>query len=127
MKYSTSARRRQPAAGAVAFRVPTVAPLDGIENEFLLVHHRSRGAISAGDRTRDDLFVKYMAFFAGNVIDFGVEILLMTKLSANISSGIGYYERELYRVLRQDRDVPAAPLVLLGVAPQPASFRAAQY
>ncbi len=34
-----------------------------------------------------------------------------------MSSGIGYYERELYNVLRQGRGVPAVPLVLVGVVP----------
>ncbi len=64
-----------------------------------------------------DLFVKHMAFFVGNVIDVGVEILPMKELQAKMSSGIGYYERELYNVLRQGRGVPAVPLVLIGVVP----------
>jgi restriction endonuclease BglII len=64
-----------------------------------------------------DLFVKHMAFFVGDVIDVGVEILPMKDLQGQMSSGIGYYERELYNVLRQGRGVPAVPLVLVGVVP----------
>ncbi|HRJ97966.1 MAG TPA: BglII/BstYI family type II restriction endonuclease [Fimbriimonadaceae bacterium] len=64
-----------------------------------------------------DLFVKHMAFFVGDVIDVGIEILPMKELQAQMSSGIGYYEGELYNLIRQGRGVPAVPLVLLGVAP----------
>jgi hypothetical protein len=64
-----------------------------------------------------DLFVKHMAFYVGDVIDVGVEIMPMKELAAEMSTGIAYYERELYNVIRQGRGVPAVPLVLIGVAP----------
>jgi len=64
-----------------------------------------------------DLFVKHMAFFVGDVIDLGVEILPMKELQAEMSSGPGYYEGELYNLLRQGRGVPAVPLIIIGVAP----------
>lgn len=64
-----------------------------------------------------DLFVKHMAFYVGNQIDVGIEILPMKLLSEKMSSGVAYYERELYNVLRQGRGVPAVPLALLGVTP----------
>ncbi len=64
-----------------------------------------------------DLFVKHMAFYVGNVIDIGVEVLPMKSLQSEMSSGIAYYERELYNVVRQGRGVPAVPLILVGVAP----------
>lgn len=63
-----------------------------------------------------DLFGKPMAFYVGDVIDVGVEILPMKELQAQMSSGVGYYESELYNVIRQGRGVPAVPLVLIGVA-----------
>ena len=63
-----------------------------------------------------DLFVKHMAFFVGDLIDVGVEILPMKELQADMSSGVGYYERELYNLIRQGRGVPAVPLVVVGVA-----------
>ncbi len=58
-----------------------------------------------------------MAFYVGNVIDVGVEILPMKELCSEMSSGVAYYERELYNVIRQGRGVPAVPLVLVGIAP----------
>jgi hypothetical protein len=64
-----------------------------------------------------DLFVKHMAFFVGDEIDLGVEILPMKELQAEMSSGPGYYEGELYNLIRQGRGVPAVPLVLIGIAP----------
>lgn len=64
-----------------------------------------------------DLFVKHMAFYVGDVIDVGVEVLPMKAMSGEMSSGISYYEGELYNVIRQGRGVPAVPLVIIGVAP----------
>jgi len=64
-----------------------------------------------------DLFVKHMAFYVGDVIDVGVEILPMKELQSQMSSGVAYYEGELYNVIRQGRGVPAVPLVIIGVAP----------
>ena len=62
-----------------------------------------------------DLFVKHMAFYVGDVIDVGVEILPMKALQACMSSGVAYYEGELYNLLREGRGVPAVPLVLVGL------------
>ena len=64
-----------------------------------------------------DLFVKHLAFYVGDQIDVGIEILPMKSLQAQMSSGVAYYEGELYNVVRQGRGVPAVPLVLLGIAP----------
>ncbi len=63
-----------------------------------------------------DLFVKHMAFYVGDVIDIGVEILPMKELQKDMSSGPGYYEGELYNLIRQGRGIPAVPLVVVGVA-----------
>ncbi len=62
-----------------------------------------------------DLFVKHMAFYIGNQIDVGIEILPMKTLQSNMSSGVAYYEGEFYNVIRQGRGVPAVPLVLIGI------------
>jgi hypothetical protein len=64
-----------------------------------------------------DLFVKHMAFYVGDVIDVGIEILPMKELQCEMSSGVAYYEGELYNLIREGRGVPAVPLVLIGVAP----------
>ena len=64
-----------------------------------------------------DLFVKHLAFYVGDHIDVGIEILPMKSLQAQMSSGVAYYEGEFYNVVRQGRGVPAVPLVLVGIAP----------
>lgn len=63
-----------------------------------------------------DLFVKHLAFYVGDQIDVGVEILPMKSLQKAMSSGVGYYEGELYNLVRQGRGVPSVPLVVVGVA-----------
>ncbi len=62
-----------------------------------------------------DLFVKHLAFYVGDQIDVGIEILPMKSLQAQMSSGVSYYEGELYNVVRQGRGVPAVPLVIVGI------------
>ena len=64
-----------------------------------------------------DLFVKHLAFYVRDQIDVGIEILPMKALQQHMSSGPGYYEGELYNVIRNGRGVPAVPLVVVGIAP----------
>ncbi len=61
-----------------------------------------------------DLFVKHLAFYIGNVIDLGIEILPMKSMQAEMSSGPGYYEGALYDVARQGRGSPPVPLIIIG-------------
>lgn len=62
-----------------------------------------------------DLFVKHLAFYVGDYIDVGIEILPMKTLQSQMSSGVPYYEGEIYNVVRQGRGVPAVPLVIIGI------------
>lgn len=64
-----------------------------------------------------DLFVKHMSFFVGDQIDVGVEILPMKSLEQEMSSGVAYYEHDLFNLLRQGRGTPSVPLVLFGISP----------
>jgi Restriction endonuclease BglII len=64
-----------------------------------------------------DLFVKHLAFYVQAEIDVGIEILPTKKMQQRMSSGVAYYEGELYNVIRNGRGVPAVPLVLLGIEP----------
>jgi hypothetical protein len=64
-----------------------------------------------------DLFVKHLAFYVRDQIDVGIEILAMKSLQSQMSSGPGYYEGELYNIIRNGRGVPAVPLVVIGVEP----------
>lgn len=63
-----------------------------------------------------DLFVKHLAFYVGDEIDCGVEILPMKSMQSQMSSGPGYYEGALYDLVRQGRGVPGVPLVLIGIS-----------
>lgn len=62
-----------------------------------------------------DLFVKHLAFYVGDQIDVGIEILPMKSMQSQMSSGVAYYEGELYNVVRNGRGVPAVPLVIVGI------------
>lgn len=64
-----------------------------------------------------DVFVKHMAFFVGDKIDLGIEIVPMKSMQANMSSGPGYYEGALFDIARQGRGIPAVPLIVIGVEP----------
>lgn len=62
-----------------------------------------------------DLFVKHMLFFSGGVINVGIEVLPTKKMQSEMSSGVAYYEGEVYNVMRQGRTSPPVPLLILGI------------
>ena len=64
-----------------------------------------------------DLFVKHMLFNSGGVINLGIEILPTKKMQSQMSSGVAYYEGEVYNVMRQGRNSPPVPLLILGIEP----------
>ena len=64
-----------------------------------------------------DLFVKHMMFYTGGVINLGIEVLPTKKMQSEMSSGVAYYEGEVYNVLRQGRSSPPVPLLILGIEP----------
>ena len=70
-----------------------------------------------------DLFVKHLLFYTGSVIDVGVEILPVKAMAKDpkggrtMSTGIAYYEGEVYNILRHGRSSPPVPLVLIGICP----------
>jgi len=64
-----------------------------------------------------DLFVKHMLFYSGGVINLGIEILPTKQMQAQMSSGVAYYEGEVYNVMRQGRNSPPVPLLILGIEP----------
>lgn len=64
-----------------------------------------------------DLFVKHLLFYSGGVINVGIEVLPMKSMQDEMSTGIAYYEGEIYNVLRHGRSNPPVPLLILGVAP----------
>lgn len=64
-----------------------------------------------------DLFVKHMLFYSGGVINLGIEILPTKKMQSQMSSGVAYYEGEVYNVLRHGRNNPPVPLLIIGIEP----------
>ncbi len=75
-----------------------------------------------------DLFVKHLLFYSGDVINLGVEILPMKSLlrepgkGRKMSTGIAYYEGEVYNVMRHGRASPPVPLLIIGVADEPGDY-----
>jgi hypothetical protein len=70
-----------------------------------------------------DLFVKHLLFYSGGIIHVGVEILPMMAMSKDpgggrmLSTGIAYYEGEVYNILRHGRTSPPVPLLIVGIVP----------
>ena len=70
-----------------------------------------------------DIFVKHLLFYTGDVINVGVEILPMKAMASDpaggrrMSTGIAYYEGEVYNILRHGRSSPPVPLLILGIGP----------
>jgi hypothetical protein len=62
-----------------------------------------------------DLFVKHMMFYTGGIIDLGIEILPTKSMQRSMSSGVAYFEGEVYNIMRQGRNSPPVPLLILGV------------
>jgi len=64
-----------------------------------------------------DLFVKHLLFYSGGIINVGIEVLPTKKMQSQMSSGVAYYEGEVYNVLRHGRGNPPVPLLVLGIEP----------
>ncbi|BAU46710.1 restriction endonuclease BglII [Sulfurifustis variabilis] len=70
-----------------------------------------------------DLFVKHLLFYSGGIINVGVEVLPVKAMASDpkggrlMSTGIAYYEGEVYNILRHGRNSPPVPLLILGIAP----------
>ena len=66
---------------------------------------------------RPEIHAKHLALFNKDVIDVGIEIVPTKTLHDEMSSGVPYYEGELYNLIREGRGVPGVPLVLVGIEP----------
>lgn len=89
------------------------AGLVGLVKDRMALFFNSTGGAEGYFTWRD----KCHALYVRDQIDVGIEILPMKSLQAEMSSGPGYYEGELYNVIRNGRGVPAVPLVMISVAP----------
>ena len=64
-----------------------------------------------------DLFVKHLLFYSGGLINVGIEILPTKIMQSQMSSGVAYFEGEVYNILRHGRSNPPVPLLILGIEP----------
>ena len=70
-----------------------------------------------------DLFVKHLLFYSGDVIDVGIEILPVMSMAKDpkggrmLSTGIAYFEGEVYNIMRHGRNSPPVPLLIIGIGP----------
>ena len=64
-----------------------------------------------------EIHARHLALFNKDVIDVGIEIVPTKTLHDEMSSGVPYYEGELYNLIREGRGVPGVPLVLVGIEP----------
>ncbi|GAH81050.1 unnamed protein product, partial [marine sediment metagenome] len=58
-----------------------------------------------------------LLFYSGRIINVGIEILPMKEMQKEMSSGIAYFEGEIYNILRHGRNNPPVPLLIMGIAP----------
>ena len=69
------------------------------------------------------ILAKHLLFYSGGIINVGVEILPMKAMlrdpagGRQMSTGIAYFEGEVYNILRHGRSSPPVPLLVIGVAP----------
>lgn len=63
-----------------------------------------------------DIFVKHLAFFQQGKIAVGLEILPMKELQQEMSSGVAYYEGEIFNLARHGKTSPPVPLIIVGIA-----------
>jgi hypothetical protein len=58
-----------------------------------------------------------MLSYSGGKINLGIEVLATKNMQTQMSSGVAYFEGEVYNVMRQVRNSPPVPLLILGVEP----------
>lgn len=79
--------------------------------------------VNKGTSTATGALWKQLLFYSGDIIDVGVEILPVKVMAEDsnggrmMSTGVAYYEGEVYNVLRHGRASPPVPLFIIGIAP----------
>lgn len=104
--------------------VKTASSFDHLEAQFLKKEwHQAEDGYYEVERVgisypvKSPNYIGHLGRYIIDQIDVGIEILPMKSMQAQMSSGVAYYEGELYNVVRQGRGVPAVPLVIVGIAP----------
>ncbi len=62
-----------------------------------------------------DLFIKHTLFYTAGLTEAAVEILPTRNMAGEMSPGSAFFEAEVYNLMRQGKDCPAVPLLILGL------------
>jgi hypothetical protein len=85
---------------------------DFIKNKIALAFYLSKNSVMTFD-----LFASHLLRYFFEEINVGIEVLPTKKMQSQMSSGVAYYEGEVYNVLRHGRGNPPVPLLVLGIEP----------
>ena len=64
-----------------------------------------------------DLHVKHTFFFLRDEIDAGVEIIPTHAMMRRMDTGVSWFENEVANVIREGRNNPSVPIVIIGIEP----------
>lgn len=65
-----------------------------------------------------DLHVKHTFFFLRDEIDVGVEIIPTHAMMRRMDTGVSWFENEVANVIREGRNNPSVPIVIIGIEPE---------
>lgn len=65
-----------------------------------------------------DLHVKHTFFFLRDDIDVGIEIIPTHEMMRRMDSGVSWFENEVANVIREGRNNPSVPIVIIGIEPE---------
>ena len=64
-----------------------------------------------------DLHVKHTFFFLRDEIDVGIEIIPTHAMMRRMDTGVAWFENEVTNVIREGRNNPSVPIVIIGIEP----------
>lgn len=64
-----------------------------------------------------DLHVKHTFFFLRDEIDVGIEIIPTHAMMRRMDTGVSWFENEVANVIREGRNNPSVPIVIIGIEP----------
>lgn len=65
-----------------------------------------------------DLHVKHTFFFLRDEIDVGIEIIPTHAMMRRMDTGVAWFENEVTNVIREGRNNPSVPIVIIGIEPE---------
>ena len=64
-----------------------------------------------------DLHVKHTFFYLRDDIDVGIEIIPTKNFERKLDTGVSWFENEVANVIREGRNNPTVPIVIIGIEP----------